>query len=51
LDYKTPQEFAAECDAGKHGQPPKENNGATSPQQAPTQPSIIAPVEVRNRRP
>jgi putative transposase len=22
IDYKTPREFAAECDAGKHGQPP-----------------------------
>jgi transposase InsO family protein len=26
LNYKTPQEFAAECDAGLHGQPSKENN-------------------------
>jgi putative transposase len=32
LDYKTPREFAAECDAGKHGQPPKENSQAASPQ-------------------
>ena len=26
LSYKTPKEFAAECDAGLHGQPPKEDN-------------------------
>ncbi len=25
LDYKTPKQFAAECDAGLHGQPPKED--------------------------
>jgi transposase InsO family protein len=26
LSYKTPKAFAAECDAGRHGQPPKDNN-------------------------
>lgn len=26
LSYKTPKTFAAECDAGLHGQPPKEDN-------------------------
>jgi transposase InsO family protein len=26
LSYKTPKEFAAECDAGLHGQPSKEDN-------------------------
>jgi putative transposase len=31
LGYKTPKEFAAECDAGNHGQPPKDNSGAGSP--------------------
>jgi transposase InsO family protein len=26
LSYKTPKEFAAECDAGLHGRPPKDDN-------------------------
>lgn len=26
LNYKTPSQFSAECDAGLHGQPPKDNN-------------------------
>jgi putative transposase len=26
LGYKTPRTFAAECDAGRHGQPPKKDN-------------------------
>ena len=31
LDYKTPKQFAAECDAGLHGQPAKENDEGGSP--------------------
>jgi transposase InsO family protein len=38
LDYKTPKQFAAECDAGRHGQPSKENREGESPQQAPARP-------------
>ena len=26
LDYKTPRQFSEECDAGLHGQPPKDNS-------------------------
>ena len=26
LDYKTPKQFSDECDAGLHGQPPKEKS-------------------------
>jgi putative transposase len=26
LDYQTPNQFAAECDAGKHGRPPRDNH-------------------------
>jgi putative transposase len=28
LDYQTPRQFSAECDAGLHGQPPKDNSEA-----------------------
>lgn len=31
LGYKTPKQFAAECDAGQHGQPPKENDEGVGP--------------------
>jgi len=30
LDYKTPKQFAAECDAGRHGPPSKENREGES---------------------
>ena len=33
LDYKTPREFSAECDAGLHGQPFKDNDGGENPHQ------------------
>jgi putative transposase len=32
LGYKTPKQFAAECDAGLHGQPREDNNESESPQ-------------------
>src|SRR5262249_53184397 len=32
LGYKTPRQFSAECDAGLHGQPAKDNSGGESPQ-------------------
>ena len=31
LGYKTPSQFAAECDAGLHGQPPRDNNEINIP--------------------
>jgi transposase InsO family protein len=31
LDYKTPKQFSAECDAGRHGQPPEDNCGGEGP--------------------
>jgi putative transposase len=38
LGYKTPKQFAAECDAGLHGQPPRENQESEDPQQVPARP-------------
>jgi len=35
LDYKTPRQFNAECDAGLHGQPPKDNSAAGGVQLSP----------------
>jgi transposase InsO family protein len=35
LSYKTPKEFAAECDAGLHGQPSEEKSEGEGPQEAP----------------
>lgn len=32
LDYKTPRQFATECDAGRHGQPSRDNREGESPQ-------------------
>jgi transposase InsO family protein len=32
LDYKTPQEFSAECDRGQHGQPPRRRRPDFQPQ-------------------
>jgi putative transposase len=40
LGYKTPKQFAAECDAGLHGQPPKENKEGEGPQESPARPPI-----------
>lgn len=34
LGYKTPKQFAAECDAGRHGQPPRENREGKGGQQS-----------------
>jgi putative transposase len=31
IDYKTPKQFSAECDAGRHGQPPEDNGGGEGP--------------------
>jgi putative transposase len=49
LDYKTPKQFAAECDAGLHGQPPRAEKEGEVPQQSPTRRK--APDHVRNVRP
>lgn len=38
LGYKTPKQFAAECDAGLHGQPPRERKEAEGPQQSAARP-------------
>jgi len=35
LSYQTPKQFAAECDAGQHGQPPREKREGEGPQQSP----------------
>jgi putative transposase len=35
LDYKTPRQFSDECDAGLHGQQPKDNSELKSPQKSP----------------
>jgi transposase InsO family protein len=32
LDYKTPKQFSDECDAGLHGQPPRDNGEGGNPQ-------------------
>jgi transposase InsO family protein len=34
LDYKTPKQFSAECDAGLHGQPLEDKSEAGSPQES-----------------
>jgi putative transposase len=38
LEYKTPKRFSAECDAGLHGQPPKDNSVVRGPQPSPAGP-------------
>jgi len=35
LDYKTPKQFSDECDAGQHGQPPRDNDEIGGPQHRP----------------
>jgi putative transposase len=40
LGYKTPKQFAAECDAGLHGQPPGEKREGEGPRQSPARPPI-----------
>jgi transposase InsO family protein len=40
LDYQTPRQFAAECDAGLHGQPPRDNKDGEGPQESSAGPSI-----------
>ena len=32
LGYQTPRQFSDECDAGQHGQPPRENDEVADPQ-------------------
>ena len=40
IDDKTPKEFAAECDAGRHGQPPQESSEVARQQESAARPSI-----------
>jgi putative transposase len=49
LDYKTPKQFAAECDAGLHGQPPGAAKEGEGRQQSAA--CRKAPDHVRNGRP
>ena len=53
IDDKTPKEFAAECDAGRHGQPPQESIEAArvsrSPADKPLARSAIADLDPDGR--